>query len=603
MPLRSSLALLFLFSSAALAQPVSAAVVLSEVQVTGDAASDEFVELYNSGDEAVSLKDWSLRRKSQGDATAKGSSLKTFGTSDSLAAGNYFLWASSGGIFKDAADTTTSGGLSDHNSLALVDKDGNILDALTWGEGHALPFAPASSGNPEKQESFSRTITDLGWHKTKSLSPTNSKGEIWQEPVVTLPAPGEFKSIVINEVFANPKAKGDTGEFIELYNPLSEAVDLAGWEIHDASVSGKYVFPSSAKIESLGYLVITDAEFTLSLNNSDEALSLSDAAKRLVHQVRYAKTKEDVTLNLVGDKLRGGKVPTPGKENVLNADPVTKERVPKQGYRDIPVEFRASGQDSDGDALKYTWDFGDDHKSYKAKTTHAYKEKGKYTVTLTTDDGTDTTTETFEIKIEKYEPPRLRIVALAPNPKGSDTELEWIEIENREKKSVNLQGFSIATGSKRKSITNHPINDDVEIKGRSVKRLTREESKFTLNNEKGYVELRDPTGKVIHDLKYKFDASLEEGTVLRKVKGKGLIVEVSAESVESEAAPMEAAGPEAGDVPEDVLTAPEVKGVSIEAPLSLEVPIPLETIAKDQPVFDRIRAIYRVLSERLSHWL
>ncbi len=554
--------------------PLQASVILSEIQVSGDKAADEFVELYNTGSDLVNLSGYSLRRKSQGDATAKGSSLKTFSSSDSIPAQGYFLWASSSGIFKDHADTTTGGGLSENNSLGLFDKDGNLIEFLTWGNGHSLPFSPASFENPDKKESFTRDLDSLDWNKTQDISPTNSKGEIWKVDGPETPTTKPFTQIVINEVFPNPDSKGDVGEFIELYNPLSETVDLSGWEIRDAATSGKYVFTNRKKIEGKSYLVITDEDFTLSLNNSKETVTLYDAEKRVVHTVSYDKTKEGVTLNLVGEKLRGGKIPTPGKENILNTDPVTKERVPKKGYRDIAVEFSAKGKDSDGDSLKYSWDFGDDHKSYKRETTHKYRETGTYTVTLTIDDGTDTTTETFEIKIEKYKAPKLRIVALMPNPEGKDSEFEWIEIENREKKTVDIQGFGIATGSKRKSITNHPIKDSLEIKGKSIKRLTRDDALFTFNNQKGYVELRDPTGEVIHSFKYKFDKSLKEGVVLKKEKGKSLITlepetseETSDETSSQEVLPetVSAHQESSPSLPEtEEIIPPEVKGVSIE---------------------------------------
>lgn len=575
----------------------SASIILSEIQIGGDKAADEFVELYNTSDTAVDLKDYSLRRKSQGDTNPKGSSLKTFNVHDIIPAHGYFLWASSAGIFKDHADTTTGGGLSDNNSLGLFDKDGGLVESLTWGTGHALPFAPTSFENPEKKESFTRDLADLSWSKTKKISPTNSKGEMWAEEVPPPPVPKEFKSIHINEVFPNPKEKGGTGEFIELYNPLSETVDLSGWEIRDASASGKYIFPSGKKIEGKGYLVVTDQDFTLSLNNTKETLSLYDAEKRIVHTVSYEKTKQGITLNLAGDKLRGGKVPTPGQENILNTDPVTKERVPKKGYRDIPVEFSAKGQDDDGNSLKYTWDFGDDHKSYKAETTHTFRETGQYIVTLTTDDGINTTTEAFELKIEKYEAPKLRIVALSPNPQGKDSELEWMEIENREKKKVDLQGFGIATGSKKKSLVNHPIRESVEIKGKSVKRLTREDALFTFHNQKGYVELRAPNSEVIASIKYKFDKSLKEGVVLKKEKGKPLTLLTTDEGSDTSKEPEpilptvtiqeEITAPEnlASTIQDGSAIPPEVKGVSVSIKEEgQEEPLPMATIEKKVPL-------------------
>lgn len=587
---------------------VQAAVILSEIQVSGDKAADEFVELYNTGDEPVSLKDYSLRRKSAGDVTTKGSSLKTFGGSDTVPVHGYFLWASSSGIFKDHADTTTSGGLSDNNSLGLFDKDGNLIDALTWGNSHVLPFTPASFDNPEKQESLERDLNDLSWAKAQKSSPTNSKGEVWEEEVSPLPEPKPLKQIVINEVFPNPDTKGDTGEFIELYNPQPETVDLSGWEIHDASTTGKYVFPSEKKIEPLGYLVITDKDFSLSLNNSNETLTLLDTEKRVVHSVHYDKTKEGVTLNLVGDKLRGGKIPTPGKENLLNSDPVTKEKVPSKGYRDIPVEFSAKGKDSDGDSLKYMWDFGDGHKSYKRETKHTYQETGKYTITLTTDDGTDTTTETFMLKIEKYEAPKLRIVALMPNPKGKDSDFEWIEIENREKKPVDLLGFSIATGAKKKSLVNHPIRESVIIKGKSTLRLSRTHSLFVLNNKAGHIELRAPNGKTIHALKYKFDKNLADNVVLKKEKGQPLSIEQLLDAGENDtpvvlqgesdslSPPLAPPAPEEDLAPAHEPAPPEVKG---EAILLEDNPLPRPLT----PPLTPQRTWYNQLNEWLNAWL
>lgn len=176
--------------------------------------------------------------------------------------------------------------------------------------------------------------------------------------------------------------------------------------------------------------------------------------------------------------------------------------------------MRARGRDSDGDHLKYTWNFGDGHKSYKSTTKHTYKKTGRYTITLITDDGHDQTEETFRLSIKKYAPPKLRIIQFMPNPNGRDTDHEWIEIENRTKKSVNLKNFSIATGATSKKLTNHPIRDDLLISGRSRLKLTREHALFTLGNERGRVELRAPDGTVLDGARYRFEHALADDTLL-----------------------------------------------------------------------------------------
>ena len=143
-------------------------------------------------------------------------------------------------------------------------------------------------------------------------------------------------------------------------------------------------------------------------------------------------------------------------------------------------------------------------------------------MTLTTKDGNEETVETFLVRIEKFDPPKLRITSLLPNPTGKDTlpGSEWIEIENRTKKEVDLLGYSIATGSKK--LINHPIRSSFTIPKKSSRRLTREYTLFSLPNQKGKLELRAPDGKPIHTLKYNFATSLTDDAILRKEKGEPL---------------------------------------------------------------------------------
>jgi PKD repeat protein len=57
--------------------------------------------------------------------------------------------------------------------------------------------------------------------------------------------------------------------------------------------------------------------------------------------------------------------------------------------------------DADNDTLQYTWDFGDGTTANGVKVTHAYKKSGNYTVTLTVDDGTTISTDTFKASVNE----------------------------------------------------------------------------------------------------------------------------------------------------------------------------------------------------------
>ncbi|MDR3559378.1 MAG: lamin tail domain-containing protein, partial [Candidatus Pacebacteria bacterium] len=92
------------------------------------------------------------------------------------------------------------------------------------------------------------------------------------------------------------------------------------------------------------------------------------------------------------------------------------------------------------------------------------------------------------------------IVSFSPNPKGSDTDNEWIEIENNSKKKINLKGWSIATGWE--IFYNHPIRTDFKIKPGQTEKLTRDICAFTLANTKDKIKLRSPDGKAIQEITY-----------------------------------------------------------------------------------------------------
>lgn len=93
--------------------------------------------------------------------------------------------------------------------------------------------------------------------------------------------------IVINEVAWAGTSDDSNDEWIELYNPTSQEVDLSGWFIED-DVTTKYTIPSG-KIAPHGYFLIEDTEDSvknltanavigLSLANAGDSLVLKDSA-------------------------------------------------------------------------------------------------------------------------------------------------------------------------------------------------------------------------------------------------------------------------------------------------------------------------------------
>ena len=435
--------------------------------------------------------------------------------------------------------------LTENTVVLLYDQSGTLLDRKVSGTACDAP--------PPEPEPIPQTPDPV-----PSPDPT------------PLPVP---ITVRFNEIFSNPVGNESEGEFIELINTGSNTTDIGGCTIHDASKTGSYTFPKDTTIKTGEYFVLTRNVSKISLNNGSETLSFFDSKNTLIDFLRFEKTKEGISLNYAPDRFRGG-APTPGLANDLNTLPKTSERVPKKGYRGVAVSFRARGTDADGDNLEYVWNFGDGHKSYKDKTTHTYEENGTYEVTLTTTDGSDDVTETFPLKIESLPKPDVRITRMIPNPIGKDTEGEWIMIENRGKKSIDLKGFGIATGWKK--LANHPIRESFVIKPKETAKLTRERSLFTLPNQKGKIELRAPDGKVLQKIQYKLSTSVEEGIVYDKQKGKRWEWQE-----DDETKSIQTKLPLTETIPEETITTP------IELPLT-PTEAPKDTPGEESPKEDNV---------------
>jgi len=207
---------------------------------------------------------------------------------------------------------------------------------------------------------------------------------------------------------------------------------------------------------------------------------------------------------------------TKGKENKFNNLPESKLKIEKKIYKSMLAEFKVSASDKDKDELKFVWDFGDEHKSYKQNTSHKYLKKGIYQVSLKISDGSEDVFETFEIKVGSFPKEELKIVSVKANPRGKDTEHETIKIKNNSKKKINLKGWSVATGWKE--LYNHPINKKFVLKPGETKELTRKYSAFTLNNKQTKIELRRPDGSVASKVKYSKKEGIQDDEVYEKME-------------------------------------------------------------------------------------
>ena len=427
----------------------------------------EFVELYNFGDSEIDLTNWKIKDK----------------TSEYILSG--VIKPDDFAVFYDTVSLNNDG-----DEIGLYNPNSELVSVISYSEN--------------AKENYSYGFHGAEWKWSKFPTPN-------EENVFRKDYP---RGVYINEILPSPKESG-VDEFIELYNSSDGNIDLSDWELRDSSKTGCYIFPKNTSIESLGFLTVYKKDYKFALNDSgDETVYLFDPNADEASKVSYSDAGEDVSYNFDGDNWRWSRFLTPGEENQFNNLPESKTKNDKNIYVGVWADFSANAKDLDKDNLKYTWDFGDGHKSYKKGTRHKYENAGEYTVTLKIFDRSEDKIEEFNINVKEFPRPKVKIVGISANPKGNDSQLEYITVENNSKKKVNLKDWSVATGSK--NLYNHPITKDLMIAPGKIAKITRQISKFILNNKKSKIELRYPNEEVADKVKYNKKGGVENDEVYEK---------------------------------------------------------------------------------------
>ncbi|MFA6383685.1 MAG: lamin tail domain-containing protein [Parcubacteria group bacterium] len=488
--------------------------VISELAAGIGSAGNEFVEIYNYGDTGINLKESGLKFKiisSSGTATSKTISW----VNEVIPAKGYFLFGA--GDVGTEFDATYGGTLLTGNGGAMItDKDGHILDRATWSDLETGESLQRKDGDFEKDNNASFTLND-------SPDPQNSEHTEDKDDPEPLPEPEVFSDqIIINELLPAPAANSELSEFVELFNGGDTDEKLDGWYLYDRAK--KACDLSGQTIEASGFLVIKNdpnKKCTLALNDTQgELLGLYNPKDVLISSVGYdGSAKKGKSYSFDGEKWHWSQYLTPNKDNLFNNLPIVSATKENKIYVNTYAQFSAKGADKDGENLKFTWDFGDGHKSYLQNTRHKYDKTGDYVATLKVTDSNEDVTTTFKIEVIKFPKLKVSIKEIMPNPKGADTKEsgEYILIKNESGKKINLKGWGIATGSKK--LVNHPITKDFKLKKGESKKITRKYSKFALTNTKGKIEIRYPNGKTAAKLKYE-EEKIADDAIYKKVDKK-----------------------------------------------------------------------------------
>jgi len=381
---------------------------------------------------------------------------------------------------------------------------------------------------------------------------------------------GAANDVVINEIMI-----GQTGaarnEFIELYNPTGNNIDLTGYKLKKKIKSGsENNLVSSSKfvgiIPAYGYFLITHPNYKDIINadlpysgssyyiSSNNTIILYDQEDNVIDKVGYGEEASDfegqasiepennqsierqpigqdsdnnsidfVVQDTPSPQNSGGQEFLPPEEpdeepppeepeadgwipqTVVNQPPIADAGLDITALVNQEISFDGSlSYDPDNDTLTYFWNFGDGATETEEKASHIYLFSGQYIVTLMVSDEEFSDLDIIMVNIYNQS---VIISEFIPNPTGSDTENEWIELFNQSEQIANLTNWQLDDQEDGSSPFVFPANSLIAPKQFLV--IRQPISKISLNNDQDQVRLLYPDGSLATEVSY--SGEKEEG--------------------------------------------------------------------------------------------
>ena len=240
-----------------------------------------------------------------------------------------------------------------------------------------IEFTSELTPSPAWTSSQTATLTALAEGLFSVTDPTPAGSRFYR--VIAFPPITSFAPLWINEVMSDnvsklADAEGKYWDWIELYNPNDEAVDLMGYALSDdEALLGKWRFPTQL-LQPHGFVLVYASDLNISethrplhtnfkLRASGETLVLSDPANGFVDRVEIPALAPDQSMGRTPD---GGPdfgffakaVSTPGAANSATSLPpllASPRFVPEGGF--FPGSLTVQVQASDTrHTLHYTLD-------------------------------------------------------------------------------------------------------------------------------------------------------------------------------------------------------------------------------------------------------
>lgn len=447
--------------------------VISQVQLDGVAGTggseQDWIELYNPTSQAVDIGGWKLRKRTQ---SGSESSVKVISSNTTIPASGYFLWANSKDGFATAlnADESSTSTIAKDNSIALLDKNDNIIDALAWGSGHVNPFIEDTAAvNPNEAVSLERLSQDTDnnladFFSQASPHPRSCGSACTAEPSSDIPAPASSaptpssvysSDVYITELLPNPDGSDLGEEWVEIYNAGDGEVWLADWVLDDGDGSNgiglsAYTFPEGIILKGRSYLAVNLPEDAFVLNN------VGGETVRLLWPDGHA--------------------------------------VSEAGYEDDALEDRSFARVSDG---SFEW-----VKQVTKGRANIFEPEGPVAPT-----------------VDVLGEHQIKIAEVFPNPAGTDSGKEWVKVINTGTAAVSLNNWILDDGDGQAKIGSNAYKiSGVTVEPGETAVITVPAGNVAFNNSGLETVRLFNAGKVLIDF-VNFEDAKEEAVLIKQADG------------------------------------------------------------------------------------
>lgn len=378
------------------------------------------------------------------------------------------------------------------DQLLLTDVQGNIKDAACWindkptaSEQQDLQKLLAQGGwkggcldstGLAKNTVFQRrtsidTDTINDWEKqtppvsapatpatsvvtpTATVAPLNSTPQSSSTASAPNAAPIAQNEVIVTELLSDPDGSDDGREWIELKNVSDHAVSLKGWQLDDEEGgSAPYKFETET-IAPESFLLLMNSVTKITLNNTHDAVRLINPNGIVTDQTTYAKTVTGKSY--ARDAKNAWSIadhPTPNEEN------------------EVPQTGNIQTSTLDG---------------------------GTNTANATQSDASTQNNSSKTVSETSLGTPA-EISEMLPNPAGTDTGKEWIEIHNKSGEPLNMGGWKIKTANGKMYV----LPETSTISAGGYMSFTDNVSKLQLKNTNEEVWLIDPQENLSDHVSY-----------------------------------------------------------------------------------------------------